>query len=141
MNERKPLAANQDVEKHELAPMRLSASPKFLGQLWYLCSKIHCCLMSLKVLPKVLYNAKRLSNVRCLDGVGIFTFLISGDYESGSACEQDLVLALKTLSVTRMCEKEEVKGLFRLMKQVEDLKDAEKNRRKLEKAREKDTPK
>lgn len=92
-----------------------------------LSSEIHCCLMRLKVLPPPLYNAKLLSDVKCSDGVGIFTFLIRGDYVHGDACEQDLALVLDTLSRTRMCQKEDVQKLFHLMKQVEDLKCAEKN--------------
>lgn len=95
-----------------------------------LYSKIRCCLMRLKVLPPPLYNAKRLSGVKCSDGVGIFTFLLSGDYAHGYAEEQDLTLALDTISRVRMCQKEDVKELFRLLKLVKDFERAEKNRRR-----------
>lgn len=91
--------------------------------------KIFDCLKRLKILPSELLFSTGIANLeRHDDGLCIFSFAL--DYGKELSM---LAVNLRTLSMTRMCMKEDVSELFRLISMVEKRRDTLKNIRKLEK--------
>lgn len=91
--------------------------------------KIFDCLKRLKILPSELLFSTGIVNLeRHDDGLCIFSFALN----YGKALSM-LAVHLRTLSMTRMCMKEDVSELFRLIAMVEKRRDTLKNIRKLEK--------
>lgn len=91
--------------------------------------KIFDCLKRLKILPNELLFSSGIGNLeRHDDGLCIFSFA----FDNGKALSM-LAVNLRTLSMTRMCMKEDVSELFHLIAMVEKRRDTLKNIRKLEK--------